>query len=85
MLSVTLIQNTALSMITLPDKKEGRYFIEYYKDDGQKHTIAIDGKENSWMISSGMHCRIKEKKGYSGAHVIEDNDLFPLRSMVRNA
>ncbi len=76
MLSVTLIQNTALSMITLPDKKEGRYFIEYYKDDGQKHTIAIDGKENSWMISSGMHCRIKEEKGYSGAHVIEDNDLF---------
>lgn len=76
MLLVTLIQNTALSMVTLPDKKEGRYFIEYYKKDGEKLDLAIDGKENRWIVASGMHCRIKEGSGYADAHTIEDNDLF---------
>lgn len=66
-------------MVTLPDKKEGRYFIEYYSGDGT-HKLAIDGKENQWMISSGNDCRIKDDNGYAESHNIADNDLFTVET-----
>ena len=36
MILITLIQSKSVSMITLPDKKEGYYNIDYFNQNGEK-------------------------------------------------
>ncbi len=48
MILLTLIQENYVNMITLPDKKEGRYYI--LSHDGEQNII-IDGVSDSWKVS----------------------------------
>ncbi len=76
MLLITLIQKKSVSMIILPDKKEGRYGIEYYTNSGKTEILNIEGSEDAWRVSSNAECRIKEDGKSVQTHIINDNDVF---------
>lgn len=80
MLFVTLIQNSYISAITLPDKKEGRYYLEYYTKDNKKHTVNIDGIGNEWVINRDSFIRIKNESIDESKHILKEKDLFILES-----
>lgn len=80
MLFVTLIQNSYISSITLPDKKEGRYFLNYYTKNNVRQTVNIDGVGNEWVISRDAFIRIKNDTIEENKHILKERDLFILES-----
>ncbi len=68
-------------MITLPDKKEGYYNIEYFNKDGEKGSINIEGSCNEWRIYSTDKYRLtsdKKNNDEKESHTISENDIFEI-------
>ncbi len=78
MLLVTLIQQTSISMITLPEKKDGFYSIEYKDKYGDKRKIDIEGTADRWEIFSCNRYTVMENEEKVKSHVIGENDIFTI-------
>jgi len=76
MLNVTLLQKKYVNMITLPDKKEGYYLLEYYTNDGTREYLNIEGSGNRWNIYSDSRIKIVEDGNQLKSRTIGDNDVF---------
>lgn len=80
MILITLIQSKSVSMITLPDKKEGYYNIDYFNQNGEKGSINIEGSCNEWKIFSTEKYTLTPKNSSEKkeSHTICENDVFDI-------